>query len=135
MYHYPYNKLLINTSLHRPYKSISIPKGVNSFAFCARANIIATGGNDKIVRIWHPHIFSRPTGKMIGHLFTIIDVAVNEKDQHVISLSTARVRYRKILFPVFLWPEFLKEVCILLHGLCIWAVADPEGGATGARPL
>nr|XP_054759111.1 WD repeat-containing protein 64-like [Lytechinus pictus] len=76
---------------NQPFKSISIPKGVNSFAFCSRANIIATGGNDKIVRIWHPHIFSRPTGKMIGHLFTIIDVAVNEKDQHVISLSTARV--------------------------------------------
>ncbi|XP_071484105.1 WD repeat-containing protein 64-like [Diadema antillarum] len=76
---------------NQPCKSISIPKGVNSFAFCSRANVIATGGNDKLVRIWHPHIFSRPTGKMIGHLFTIIDVAVNEKDQHVISLSTARV--------------------------------------------
>ncbi|XP_071795581.1 WD repeat-containing protein 64-like isoform X1 [Asterias amurensis] len=74
-----------------PCKSLSIPKGVNCFAFCAHANVIATGGNDKIIRIWHPHIFSRPTGKMIGHLFTIIDVAVNEKDQHVVSLSTARV--------------------------------------------
>ncbi|XP_022089085.1 LOW QUALITY PROTEIN: WD repeat-containing protein 64-like [Acanthaster planci] len=74
-----------------PCKSLSIPKGVNCFAFCSHANVIATGGNDKIIRIWHPHIFSRPTGKMIGHLFTIIDIAVNEKDQHVISLSTARV--------------------------------------------
>ncbi|XP_038075924.1 WD repeat-containing protein 64-like isoform X2 [Patiria miniata] len=74
-----------------PCKSLSIPKGVNCFAFCSHANVIATGGNDKMIRIWHPHIFSRPTGKMIGHLFTIIDIAVNEKDQHVISLSTARV--------------------------------------------
>ncbi|XP_033112212.1 WD repeat-containing protein 64-like isoform X2 [Anneissia japonica] len=76
---------------NQPCRSFGIPKGVNCFAYCARANIITTGGNDKIVRIWHPHIFSRPTGKMIGHLFTIIDLVVNEKDQHVISLSTARV--------------------------------------------
>ncbi|XP_071962491.1 WD repeat-containing protein 64-like [Antedon mediterranea] len=76
---------------NQPCRSFGVPKGVNCFAYCARANILTTGGNDKIVRIWHPHIFSRPTGKMIGHLFTIIDIVVNEKDQHVISLSTARV--------------------------------------------
>ena len=31
-------------------------------------------------------------GKLLGHLFTIVDIAVNEKDQQLISLSTARVR-------------------------------------------
>ncbi|XP_070576950.1 WD repeat-containing protein 64-like isoform X2 [Ptychodera flava] len=72
-------------------QTIGISKGINCFAYCAKANVIATGGGDKVIRIWHPHIFSKPTGKMIGHLFTIIDIAVNEKDQHVISLSTARV--------------------------------------------
>ena len=30
-------------------------------------------------------------GKLMGHLFTIVDIASNEKDQHLISLSTARV--------------------------------------------
>ena len=29
---------------------------------------------------------------MTGHLFTIVDICINEKDQHIISLSTARVR-------------------------------------------
>ncbi|XP_077997639.1 WD repeat-containing protein 64-like isoform X1 [Glandiceps talaboti] len=72
-------------------QTVSISKGVNCFDYCAKANIIATGCGDKVIRIWHPHIFTRPTGKMIGHLFTIIDIAINEKDQHVISLSTARV--------------------------------------------
>ncbi|XP_013386064.1 WD repeat-containing protein 64-like [Lingula anatina] len=74
-----------------PLRGVSIPKGVNAFDYCARANIIATGGVDKIIRVWHPHIFSRPTGKLIGHLFTIVDIVCNEKDQHIISLSTARV--------------------------------------------
>lgn len=48
---------------HREVHGVSIPKGVNAFAYCARANIIATGGIDKVIRVWHPHIFSRPTGK------------------------------------------------------------------------
>ncbi|XP_046579795.1 WD repeat-containing protein 64-like [Haliotis rubra] len=74
-------------------RGVSIPKGVNCFNYCTRANIIATGGVDKIIRVWHPHIFSRPTGKckLLGHLFTIIEIACNERDQHIISLSTARV--------------------------------------------
>ncbi|XP_070180399.1 WD repeat-containing protein 64-like [Littorina saxatilis] len=46
-------------------RGVSIPKGVNCFDYCARANIIATGGVDKIIRVWHPHIFSRPTGMRI----------------------------------------------------------------------
>lgn len=43
-------------------KGVGIPKGVNCFEYCARANIIATGGVDKVIRVWHPHIWSRPTG-------------------------------------------------------------------------
>ncbi|XP_064601013.1 WD repeat-containing protein 64-like [Liolophura sinensis] len=72
-------------------RGVAIPKGVNAFDYCARANIIATGGVDKAIRLWHPHIFSRPTGKLMGHLFTIVDICCNERDQHIISLSTARV--------------------------------------------
>ncbi|KAJ8309097.1 hypothetical protein KUTeg_013971 [Tegillarca granosa] len=72
-------------------RGVSIHKGVNCFEYCAKANIIATGGVDKVIRVWHPHIFSRPTGKLIGHLFTIVDICCNERDQHLISLSTARV--------------------------------------------
>lgn len=76
---------------HAPVNPVAIPKGVNCFDFCAPANIIATGGVDKIIRVWHPHIFTRPTGKLIGHLFTIADICCNERDQQIISLSTARV--------------------------------------------
>lgn len=62
-------------------RGFSIPKGVNAFDYCAKANIIATGGVDKVIRVWHPHIFSRPTGKLLGHLFTIVDICCNERDQ------------------------------------------------------
>ncbi|CAK8680345.1 unnamed protein product [Clavelina lepadiformis] len=70
---------------------LAIPRGVNAFCYSEKSNIFATGGVDKTIRVWHPNILSRPTGKMVGHLFTIVDLVINEKDQHIISLSTARV--------------------------------------------
>ena len=36
------------------------------------------------------HVFNI-SGKLLGHLFTIVDICCNERDQHIISLSTARV--------------------------------------------
>ncbi|XP_044163661.1 WD repeat-containing protein 64 isoform X2 [Acropora millepora] len=74
-----------------PVRELGVPKGVNCFDYCTKANVIITAGADKVIRVWHPLIFTRPTGKLLGHLFTIVDVAVNEKDQQLISLSTARV--------------------------------------------
>ncbi|MGH0138912.1 UNVERIFIED_CONTAM: hypothetical protein FKN15_053280 [Acipenser sinensis] len=47
-------------------------------------------GSDKIIRVWHPTMFSKPMGKLFGHLFTITHIAANEKDQHIISLCSAR---------------------------------------------
>ena len=49
-------------------RGFSVPKGVNAFDYCAKANIIATGGVDKVIRVWHPHIFSRPTGRFNLHI-------------------------------------------------------------------
>ncbi|KAM7448945.1 WD repeat-containing protein 64 [Porites harrisoni] len=74
-----------------PARELGVPKGVNCFDYCTKANVIITAGADKVIRVWHPLIFTRPTGKLLGHLFTIVDVAVNEKDQQLMSLSTARV--------------------------------------------
>uniref|UniRef100_H3ARM1 WD repeat domain 64 n=1 Tax=Latimeria chalumnae TaxID=7897 RepID=H3ARM1_LATCH len=74
----------------QPVAEFSIPRGVNAFAFCSKATLIATGGCDKIIRVWHPNILTRPVGKLKGHLFTISDITVNEKDQHIISVSSAR---------------------------------------------
>ncbi|XP_041107606.1 WD repeat-containing protein 64-like [Polyodon spathula] len=72
-------------------REISVPRGVNTFAYCVKANLIATGGSDKIIRVWHPTMFSKPMGKLLGHLFTITHIAANEKEQHIISLCSARI--------------------------------------------
>ncbi|XP_069463752.1 WD repeat-containing protein 64 [Ambystoma mexicanum] len=73
-----------------PVRKLSIAHGINTFAYSVKANIIATGGSDRVVRLWHPNIFTKSVGELTGHLFSVTEVAINEVDQHVISLSTAR---------------------------------------------
>ena len=50
---------------------------------------------DKSVLLFHEFKCSKClllfAGKLLGHLFTIVDICCNERDQHIISLSTARV--------------------------------------------
>ncbi|XP_039205040.1 WD repeat-containing protein 64 isoform X3 [Crotalus tigris] len=74
-----------------PVREFSVLRGVNAFTYCAKANIIVTGGEDKILRLWHPNINTKPVGKLMGHLFSITEIVTNEKDQHIISLSTAKI--------------------------------------------
>ncbi|XP_048361047.1 WD repeat-containing protein 64 [Sphaerodactylus townsendi] len=73
-----------------PVRDFSVPRGVSAFTYCGKANIIVTGGEDKVLRLWHPNINTKPVGKLMGHLFSIIEIVTNEKDQHIISLSTGK---------------------------------------------
>ncbi|EPY80565.1 hypothetical protein CB1_000818027 [Camelus ferus] len=68
-----------------------MPRGANAFCYCVKTNVIVTGGDDKVLRLWHPSISTKPVGKLVGHTFSITDIVTNEKDQHVISLSSAKV--------------------------------------------
>ncbi|KAM6207405.1 WD repeat-containing protein 64 [Sarcoramphus papa] len=74
-----------------PVKEFSVPRGVNAFTYCGKAKVIVTGGHDKLLRLWHPTINSRPTGKLSGHQHSVVEIVTNEKDQHVISLSSAKI--------------------------------------------
>ncbi|KYO23820.1 WD repeat-containing protein 64 [Alligator mississippiensis] len=76
---------------NKPVREFSVPKGVNAFTYCGKANIIVTGGDDKVLRLWHPSINTKPVGKLLGHLFSIMEIVTNEKDQHIVSLSSAKV--------------------------------------------
>jgi WD40 repeat protein len=72
-------------------RQVSVNKGLNTFCYCSQANILATGGKDKYIRLYNPLILGKTIGKLPGHLFTIVDLACNEKDQQLISLSAERV--------------------------------------------
>ncbi|XP_029790684.1 WD repeat-containing protein 64 isoform X1 [Suricata suricatta] len=74
-----------------PVREFSMPRGANTFCYCTKANVIVTGGDDKVLRLWHPNISTKPVGKLVGHMFSITEVVSNDKEQHVISLSSAKV--------------------------------------------
>ncbi|XP_046933300.1 WD repeat-containing protein 64 [Lynx rufus] len=74
-----------------PVREFSMPRGANTFCYCTKANVIVTGGDDKVLRLWHPNISTKPVGKLVGHMFSITEIVANEKDQHIISLSSAKV--------------------------------------------
>ncbi|XP_020030326.2 WD repeat-containing protein 64 [Castor canadensis] len=74
-----------------PVREFAMPRGANTFCYCTKANVIVTGGDDKVLRLWHPNISTKPVGKLVGHMFSITEIVTNEKDQHVVSLSSAKV--------------------------------------------
>uniref|UniRef100_A0A8B9CVB6 WD repeat domain 64 n=1 Tax=Anser brachyrhynchus TaxID=132585 RepID=A0A8B9CVB6_9AVES len=74
-----------------PVKEFSVPRGLNAFTYCGKAKVIVTGGHDKFLRLWHPCINSRPTGKLSGHQHTVVEIVTNEKEQYVIRLSSAKI--------------------------------------------
>ncbi|XP_055274728.1 WD repeat-containing protein 64 [Moschus berezovskii] len=80
-----------SVNLLRPVREFSMPRGANTFCYCIKANVIVTGGDDKVLRLWHPNISTKPVGKLVGHMFSITEIVTNEKEQHVISLSSAKV--------------------------------------------
>ena len=76
----------------RPAEAVSVSNGVNAFDFSPTANMIATGGADRIIRVWHPGMMlGEPTGRLVGHTFSIVDIAINDADQQIISLSSSTV--------------------------------------------
>ncbi|KAI5179931.1 Wd Repeat-Containing Protein 64 [Manis pentadactyla] len=102
------NQVLDSKNFKRPVREFAMPRGANTFCYCTKANMIVTGGNDKVLRLWHPNISTKPVGKLVGHMFAITEIVTNEKDQHVISLSSAKV-----------WE--------LETGLQIYEILDPHG--------
>lgn len=77
--------------MSRINRQASIARGINTFCYCSKAQLIATGGCDKTIRLFNPFLLNKPTSKLTGHLFTIVDIVCNEKDQQLISLSSERV--------------------------------------------
>ncbi|XP_042313390.1 WD repeat-containing protein 49-like isoform X2 [Sceloporus undulatus] len=64
-----------------------IRKGVKTFAFSKKNNLIVTGGMDRIIRMWNPYMPGRPTGMLRSHMAPIVYVYISEEDK-IFSMST-----------------------------------------------
>ncbi|XP_050415483.1 WD repeat-containing protein on Y chromosome [Patella vulgata] len=63
-------------------------KGVKCFDFSKEKNIIVTGGMDRIIRMWNPYVFGKPTGMLRGHNAPIFYLFIGEEDNRMYSIST-----------------------------------------------
>ncbi|KAM9468399.1 cilia- and flagella-associated protein 337 [Clarias gariepinus] len=66
----------------------SIHKGVKTFDLCKRHNLLVTGGMDRIIRMWNPHVPGRPTGVLKGHAAPIFYLCISSEDSRIFSVST-----------------------------------------------
>ncbi len=67
--------------------------GVRCFDFkeIDHFQVIATGSNDKIVRLWHPVVTARPSSVLQGHKAGINDVRIHGEKRLVFSYDKACV--------------------------------------------
>ncbi len=67
--------------------------GVRCFDFkeIEHFQVIATGSNDKIVRLWHPVVTARPSAVLQGHKAGINDVRIHPGKRLVFSYDKACV--------------------------------------------
>ncbi|XP_052610544.1 WD repeat-containing protein 49-like [Peromyscus californicus insignis] len=64
-----------------------IHKGVKTFSFCRRKNLLVTGGVDRIIRVWNPYLPGKPTGVLRGHMAPVVYVHVSSEENKVFSMS------------------------------------------------
>ncbi|XP_054830137.1 WD repeat-containing protein on Y chromosome-like [Eublepharis macularius] len=65
-----------------------VHKGVKTFAFSKKNNLIVTGGMDRIIRMWNPYMPGRPTGMLRSHMTPVFYVYISEEDNKIFSMST-----------------------------------------------
>ncbi|XP_073511852.1 cilia- and flagella-associated protein 337-like isoform X2 [Phyllobates terribilis] len=65
-----------------------VKRGVKTFDFSKEANILITGGLDRVVRIWNPYVPSWPTGLLRGHSSPITYLNIGDENTKIYSVST-----------------------------------------------
>ncbi|KAK9962371.1 hypothetical protein ABG768_007741 [Culter alburnus] len=66
----------------------SVPKGVMTFDFCEKQNLLVTGGMDRLLRMWNPYVPKRPTGILKGHNAPVSYLCISSEEGHIYSVST-----------------------------------------------
>ncbi|XP_073428152.1 cilia- and flagella-associated protein 337-like isoform X1 [Dendrobates tinctorius] len=64
-----------------------VKRGVKTFDFSKEANILVTGGLDRVVRIWNPYVPSWPTGSLRGHSSPITYLKIADENTKIYSVS------------------------------------------------
>lgn len=69
----------------------TVPKGVMTFDFCEKANLLVTGGIDRLLRMWNPCVPKRPRGILKGHNAPVSYLCISSEEEHIYSVSTNNI--------------------------------------------
>uniref|UniRef100_A0A3Q1F7K6 WD40 repeat domain 95 n=1 Tax=Acanthochromis polyacanthus TaxID=80966 RepID=A0A3Q1F7K6_9TELE len=65
--------------------------------------LLATGGMDRLIRLWNPHFTGKPTGVLKGHAAPIVFLCISSEDSQIFSVSTDNTV--KVICDSFLYPK------------------------------
>ncbi|KAM5192087.1 cilia- and flagella-associated protein 337-like [Mantella aurantiaca] len=65
-----------------------VKRGIKTFDFSKEANVLVTGGMDRIVRVWNPYVSGWPTGLLRGHSSPITYLQIADENTKIYSVST-----------------------------------------------
>ncbi|XP_037533806.1 WD repeat-containing protein 64 [Nematolebias whitei] len=71
----------------RDHTIFSVHKGVKTFDLCPKLHLLVTGGMDRIIRLWNPHISGKPTGVLKSHSAPIFSLCISSEDSWIFSLT------------------------------------------------
>eukprot|EP01147_Barroeca_monosierra_P000623 gene623-3933_t len=64
-----------------------VKRGVRSFAYIPKGNLIATGGLDRAIWLWNPYVTFQAAGVLRGHTAPIHHVCINPIENRLYSIS------------------------------------------------
>ncbi|KAK9966396.1 hypothetical protein ABG768_003508 [Culter alburnus] len=76
----------------------TVSKGVMTFDFCEKQNLLVTGGMDTLLRMWNRHVPTRPRGILKGHKAPVSYLCISSEEGHIYSVSkdkTAKIWHIK----------------------------------------
>lgn len=108
-------------------RAFSVRGGSRCVAFSAMHNVLATAGNDAVVRVWNPFITTQPISMLSGHSSAVLHVHFIDTREQLISISDAEVikiwDYRRqscLNTLIGLIPHHIPPGAYVLSGVTMW---------------
>ncbi|KAK2175397.1 hypothetical protein NP493_732g02017 [Ridgeia piscesae] len=88
-----------------------VSRGLNTLDYSNKLNLIVTGGQDALVRVWNPYVTKKPISILRGHQSPVTQVHLNDCREQVISLAENRdIRVHDINSHVCVQTFFRKAI-------------------------
>ena len=81
-------------------KVFKVTKGMTTFDFCQKNNVLVTGGRDQVIRIWNPFVTAQPIGTLYGQGSPVFSIKVDSINNRIYSVSndnTVKVSNSQVL--------------------------------------